>query len=86
MGSALAPSLKFKLGKFQYASIHLGQFQKQLRVKVREEITIGAASFKRCADMLSSPLALFEGRLSMILKISAQLAGLRIKVDLVGLI
>ena len=58
----------------------------RLIMKVIEEVTIGAASFKRCTDMLSSPLALFKGRLSMILKISAQLAGLRIKVDSVGLI
>ena len=55
-------------------------------MKVIEEVTIGAASFKRCTDMLSSPLALFKDRLSMILKLSAQLAGLRIKVDSVGLI
>ena len=37
--------------------------------------------------MLSSPLALFKGRLSTILKISSQLAGWRLKVaDSVGLI
>ena len=58
----------------------------RLIMKVREDVTIGAASFKSCTDMLSSPLALFKGRLSMILKISAQLAGLRIKVDSVGLL
>ena len=55
-------------------------------MKVIEEVTIGAASFKRCTDMPSSPLDSFKGRLSMILKISAQIAGLRIKVDSVGLI
>lgn len=50
-------------------------------MKVREEVTIGAASFKRPTDMLSSPLALFKWRLLMNLKISAQVAGLRKKVD-----
>ena len=50
-------------------------------MKVREEVTIGAASFKRPTDTLSSPLALFKGRLLMNLKISAQVAGLRKKVD-----
>lgn len=50
-------------------------------MKVREEVTIGAASFKRPTNVLSSPLALFKGRLLMNLKISAQAAGLRKKVD-----
>ena len=50
-------------------------------MKVREEVPIGAASFKRPTDMLSSPLALFKGRLLMNLIISAQVAGLRKKVD-----
>ena len=50
-------------------------------MKVREEVTFGAAFFKRPTDMLSSPLALFKGRLLMNLKISAQVAGLRKKVD-----
>ena len=50
-------------------------------MKVREEVTIGAASFKRPTDMLSSSLALFKGRLLMNLKISARVAGLRKKVD-----
>ena len=50
-------------------------------MKVRKEVTIGAASFKRPTDMLSSSLALFKGRLLMNLKISAQVAGLRKKVD-----
>ena len=49
-------------------------------MKVREEVPIGAASFKRPTDMLSSPLALFKWRL-LNLKISAQVAGLRKKVD-----
>ena len=40
----------------------------RLIMKVREEVTIGAASFKRPTDMLSSPLALFKGRLLMKLK------------------
>ena len=53
----------------------------RLIMKVREEVTIGAASFKRPTDMLSSPLALFKWRLLMNLKISAQVAGLRKKVD-----
>ena len=47
----------------------------RLIMKVREEVTIGAASFKRPTDMLSSPLALFKGRLLMNLK------DLRKKVD-----
>ena len=54
---------------------------RRLIMKVRKEVTIGAASFKRPTDMLSSPLALFKGRLLMNLKISAQVAGLRKKVD-----
>ena len=53
----------------------------RLIMKVREEVTIVAASFKRPTDMLSSPLALFKWRLLMNLKISAQAAGLRKKVD-----
>ena len=53
-------------------------------MKVREEVTIGAASFKRPTDMLSSPLALFKGRLLMNLKISAQVTGLRKKGRLSG--
>ena len=40
-------------------------------MKVREQVTIGAASFKRRTDMLSNPVALFKGGLLMILKISA---------------
>ena len=54
---------------------------RRLIMKVREEVTIGAASFKRPTDMLSSSLALFKGRLLMNLKISAQVTGLRKKVD-----
>ena len=54
---------------------------RRLIMKVRKEVTIGAASFKRPTDMLSSSLALFKGRLLMNLKISAQVAGLRKKVD-----
>ena len=54
---------------------------RRLIMKVREEVTIGAASFKRPTDMLSSPLALFKWRMLMNLKISAQVAGLRKKVD-----
>ena len=54
---------------------------RRLIMKVREEVTIGAASFKRPTDMLSSSLALFKGRLLMNLKISARVAGLRKKVD-----
>ena len=38
-------------------------------MKVKEEVTIGAASFKRRTDILSSPLALFKGSLLMRLKI-----------------
>ena len=53
----------------------------RLIMKVREEVTIGAASFKRPTDMLSSPLALFKERMLMNLKISAQVTGLRKKVD-----
>ena len=56
----------------------------RLIMKVREEVTIGAASFKRGTDMLSSPVALFKGGLLMILKISAQVAGLRIKGRFIG--
>ena len=55
-------------------------------MKVREDVTIGAASFKRRTAMLSSPLALFKGGLLVNLKISAQVAGLRKKVDSVVLI
>ena len=43
----------------------------RLIMKVREQVTIGAASFKRRTDMLSNPVALFKGGLLMILKISA---------------
>ena len=55
-------------------------------MKVREDVTIGAASFKRRTAMFSSPLALFKGGLLVNLKISAQVAGLRKKADSVVLI
>ena len=50
-------------------------------MKPREEVTVSADSFKRRTAMLSSPLALFKGRLLVNLKIPAQVAGLRKKVD-----
>ena len=77
----MAPSLKTgeKLVCF-HSSGTVSEKIERLIMKVREEVTIGAASFKRPTDMLSSPLALFKWRL-LNLKISAQVAGLRKKVD-----
>ena len=78
----MAPSLK--TGE-TLACVHssgtVSEKIERLIMKVREEVTIGAASYKRPTDMLSSPLALFKRRLLMNLKISAQVAGLRKKVD-----
>ena len=78
----MAPSLKTgeKLVCF-HSSGTVSEKIERLIMKVREEVPIGAASFKRPTDMLSSPLALFKWRLLMNLKISAQVAGLRKKVD-----
>ena len=71
----MAPSLK--TGETLVCFHSSGTVSERLIMKVREEVTIGAASFKRPTNMLSSPLALFKGRLLMNFKISAQAAGLR---------
>ena len=55
-------------------------------MKVKEEVTICAASSERRTDILSSPLALFKGSLLMRLKISVQVICLRIKVASAGLV
>ena len=55
---------------------------------VKEGASIGAASLRRRTDILSSPMALFVGRLLMVLNISPQDVAVffRLKVDSTGVI
>lgn len=55
-------------------------------MKVKGEATVGAASLKRRIDVLSSPVALFTGKLLIRRNISPKVVYLRVKAALVGVV